>query len=66
MSAATIIYWQIFTILTTVILLLDYEDATPPMKTHTYSHTANVTVIEVSYLQIYPLLLINSFPSPNH
>jgi hypothetical protein len=47
-----------------VFLVLDYLDGTPPIKTQTYSHTANVTVIELTYLKIYPFVLINSFPPP--
>jgi hypothetical protein len=51
--------------LTIDVLLLDYQDATLPIKTHTYSHTANVNFIEITYLKIYPLVLINSFPPPS-
>jgi hypothetical protein len=54
-----------FTILTGVVLLLGYKDATPPTKTSTYSHTTNVSVKEIIYLKNYPLILINHFYPPS-
>jgi hypothetical protein len=34
------------------ILLLQYYDAEPPIKPHIYSHTSNVTLLELFYLRI--------------
>ncbi len=63
-TSAAIFHLQIFTILTVVVPLLDCKDATPPIKTHTYSHTTYITVKEMTYFEIYHLVLINSFPTP--
>ncbi len=41
------------------VLLLQYYDAESPIRPHTYSHTYNVTLLELFFLRIYHLLLIN-------
>jgi hypothetical protein len=41
------------------VLLLQSYDAEPPIKPHIYSHTSNVTLLELFYLRILPLVLIN-------
>ncbi len=41
------------------VFLLQYYDAEPPIKPHIYSHTSNVTLLELFYLRIWPLVLIN-------
>jgi hypothetical protein len=41
------------------ILLLQYYDAEPPIKLHIYSHTSNVTLLELFYLRNRHVVLIN-------
>ena len=41
------------------VLLLQYYDAESRIRPHTYSHTYNVTLLELFFLRIYHLLLIN-------
>jgi len=41
------------------VLLQQYDDTKPPIKPHIYSHTSYVTLLELFYLKIYPLVLIN-------
>ena len=41
------------------VLLQQYDDTKPPIKPHIYSHTSYVTLLELFYLKIYPLILIN-------
>jgi hypothetical protein len=50
---------KFFTISTIAVLLLQYDDAQPPVKPHIYSHTSYVTLLELFYLRIYPLVLNN-------
>jgi hypothetical protein len=38
-------------------LLVEYYDPQPPTKSHTYSHTSYVTVLDVVPLKIYPLFI---------
>ena len=40
-------------------LLLQYYDAKPPVTPQVYSHTSNVTLLELFYLRIYALVIIN-------
>ena len=61
-TSEAIFYQQNFTISTIPNLLLQYYDAEPPVKPHIYSHTSNVTLLELFYLRIYPLVLINLMP----
>ncbi len=52
-------YEHIFTKWMIAVFQLQYYDAEPPIKPHTYSHTSNVTLRELFYLRILPLVLIN-------
>ncbi len=41
------------------VLLLQYYYAEPPIRPHIYSHTSNVTLLDLFYLRIWPLVLNN-------